>query len=135
VLKLKSPKSITLKISNYFMFRFLNVYFRQQQKSRAYFVKLVNWWIDPKWRIKNRFFSVTLRVSKKNQFFFLHSFGVIKALVLRIFFKSKMAAGFEKIVVVRLEKLIFLDLFSLLPIFQNSSFASIGEKKTNYLKR
>jgi hypothetical protein len=53
------------------------------------------WWFDPKWRIKIRFFVLTLRESKIFSIFFLHSFGVSKTQILwetKFFKKSKMAA-------------------------------------------
>jgi hypothetical protein len=41
---------------------------------------------EPKWRIKIRFFYITLRVSNIISIFFLHSFGVGKTQILLDFF-------------------------------------------------
>jgi hypothetical protein len=52
------------------------------------------WRFDPKWRIKIRFFVITLRESNIFSIFFLHSFVVSETQILwkKVFQKSKMAA-------------------------------------------
>jgi hypothetical protein len=55
------------------------------------------WRFDPKWRVKIRFFDVTLRGSNIFSIFFLHSFGFGGAIFAKkkFFKKIKKAAGMK----------------------------------------